>query len=183
VPIYPENIANLIRSPKYCGAIEQPDATGTEAKFDCGCFIRFEIQVTGELPAVGKIRYQTNGCGFMASAAERLASAVYGLPLIELGASFDPQLEYDQGRSACISVVVNALKAAFADHRARKIEEFRGEKPLICTCFGVSEETVEEFVRTARPADVGEVTRHLRAGGGCGSCTLLIRDIIEGFEA
>lgn len=115
----------------------------------------------------------------MTAAAEDLAGSVIGRPMTELGANFDPRLARGPDREACVSASINALKAAFADHRARKVEEFSGEKALICTCFGIAEETVEQFVRATRPADVSDVTSELRAGGGCGSCRMLIQEIID----
>lgn len=181
--MYPDHIAWLIRSPKYSGRLEQPTATGTEARFHCGCFIRFELRITDDPARVEGVRYVTNGCGFMTAAAERLAQLVDGKRLVDLGARFEVEIDYPTDRAVCVSAAANALKAGFEDHRLQKAEEFRGEKALICTCFGVSEEAVEEFIRIERPSEVGEITRRLRAGGGCGACIFLIRDILESADA
>ncbi len=86
---------------------------------------------------------------------------------------------FPAGRSQCARVVLEAAKAALADHRAFVLEEFAGEKALICTCFGVSEDTIESLVSTGLASTVDDVTRACRAGGGCGSCRMLIQEILD----
>jgi NifU-like protein len=71
------------------------------------------------------------------------------------------------------------LQDAFADFRAFQIEEFAGEKALICTCFGVSEERIEKAITENNLQTVEEVGEFCRAGTGCGSCQPLIQEIID----
>ncbi len=82
-------------------------------------------------------------------------------------------------RKRCADVCIEALRVAFADYRVRQIEEFRGEKALICTCFGVSEETIETHIAQNSIETVNEVTQICGAGGGCGSCRMLIQEMID----
>ena len=82
-------------------------------------------------------------------------------------------------RSQCVDVCIEALRVAFAGYRVRQIEEFRGEKALICTCFGVSEETIEAHIKQDSLETVDEVTQICNAGGGCGSCRMLIQEMID----
>lgn len=178
MPVYPDEIANLIKEPKFCGALENPNAVGSEAKFDCGCFVRIEMHI-GESPdRIEEIAYKTNGCGYVAAAAESLSSRLQGMPLTKLQGHIDIGPEFNE-RSECSSAVVKAVRSAFADHRTQRVEEFRGEKALICTCFGVTEETIEEFISSSHPIDVIGVSASLRAGSGCGACRMLIQEIID----
>ena len=78
--------------------------------------------------------------------------------------------------------MTETLQTALADFRALQIEEFIGEKALICTCFGVSEETIENLVFEESLATVEEVTDACNAGGGCGSCQPLIQEIIDAIR-
>ena len=71
------------------------------------------------------------------------------------------------------------MHRAFSGLRARQIEEFTGEKALICTCFGVSEETIEKAVAANKLETVEDVIDVCNAGGGCGSCRFLIQEIID----
>lgn len=178
VPVYPKAIAELIKEPKFCGALENANAVGSEAKFDCGCFVRIEMRIDGSSSRIDKIAYSTNGCGYMAAAAESISSSLQGIHLTGLHGQIEGGPEFDS-RSECSSAVLKAVQTAFAEHRTRLVEEFYGEKALICTCFGVAEDTVEEFVRSSHPQNVAEVSESLRAGSGCGSCRMLIQEIID----
>ncbi|RMG02109.1 MAG: (2Fe-2S)-binding protein [Acidobacteria bacterium] len=73
----------------------------------------------------------------------------------------------------------DALKSAFAELRRKQIQEFSGEKALICTCFGVSEETIESVVKEMAAETIEQVIEACRAGSGCGSCRPLIQEIID----
>lgn len=125
---------------------------------------------------IGDIGYRTNGCGYMVAAAESIGSKLLGTSLLDLHGEIEIA---SSERPDCTNAVVRAIQNALADHRSRLIEEFRGEKALICTCFGVTEETVEDFVRSTRPGTVSDVSENLRAGSGCGSCRMLIQEIID----
>lgn len=176
MPVYPEEIANAIRELKFCRSINTSNAAGAEAKFDCGCFIRVEMRIDSVDSKIGEIGYRTNGCGYMAAAAESIGSNLLGTSLLDL----DGEIETASSeRPDCTNAVVRAVQNALADHRSRLIEEFSGETALICTCFGVTEETVEDFVRNSHPSGVGDVSESLRAGSGCGSCRMLIQEIID----
>ena len=124
----------------------------------------------------------------MLAAADVLAGAVtgkhladlHGLKKDELLAKIDDELGlFPADRLHCEETCIEAFRVAFADYRARQIEEFQGEKALICTCFGVEEETIESLVAKDSIKSVDEVTRITSAGGGCGSCRMLIQEIID----
>lgn len=178
MPVYPKEIAELIRESKCGGSLIDCNAFGSEAKFDCGCFIRFEMLIADSPSRIEEIRYSTNGCGFMVAAAESLSVRLRSLPLSEVQAHIDIGAVFFD-RKECSDAVVKAARVAFADYRTRTLEEFSGEKPLICMCFGVAEETVEEFARTSHSTTVEDVSDGLRAGSGCGSCRMLIQEIID----
>jgi NifU-like protein len=105
---------------------------------------------------------------------------LHGLGDDELGSAVSDALgSSPEGRLHCFETAFSALRAAFADHRARLIDEFTGEKALVCTCFGVTEERIELFIATSSPDDIDEVTAATRAGGGCGSCRMLIQEMLD----
>jgi NifU-like protein len=58
-------------------------------------------------------------------------------------------------------------------------EEWGGEEALICTCFFVSERTIEREILSRGLQTVSDVTRVCSAGGGCGSCHQLIQEILD----
>ncbi|MET0752418.1 MAG: (2Fe-2S)-binding protein [Pyrinomonadaceae bacterium] len=133
-------------------------------------------------------KFKTNGCGFLVAAADILAEKVsgkkltelHGLDESELRAEIEAKLEtFPENRRHCAKLCLDALHHAFSEFRSFQIEEFAGEKALICTCFGVSEETIEKVVVEKSLQTVEEVTDACNAGGGCGSCQFLIQEIID----
>lgn len=176
VPIYPSEIADAIRKPKFCEPVRDPNAAGAEAKFDCGCFVKVEMRIDGERQTIREIGYRTNGCGYMIAAAESAGASLSGNSLLELQGEI---VVPTAGRPGCTDAPIRAIRNALADHRSRLIEEFSGEKALICTCFGVSADTVEQYVASQSAQSVTDVSAALRVGSGCGSCRMLIQEIID----
>jgi len=87
--------------------------------------------------------------------------------------------KFSKHRKHCLELATESLRSALADFRTLQIEEFAGERALICTCFGVSEDTIETLVEKKSLSTVEDVTDACSAGGGCGSCQPLIQDIID----
>lgn len=189
MPVYPEPIASRLAALKYAGEPLDANAEGRAVNFDCGGFIAVQLQVSDDEGIVTDARFRSNGCGFMVAAADAICSSLEGASLGDLHGlgNLDAVLFTTfgvpaAGRAACFESVTDAVREAFADHRRRRIEEFSGEKALICTCFGVSEETVVRFIENARPASVEEVSDTCRAGSGCGSCRMLIQELLDVSE-
>ncbi len=174
--VYPDSIARLALAPGFAGPIEAANAVGTGASFKCGAFVRFELAIDPDSKTIGAIGYRTNGCGFMIAAAETYAEKVARRKLTDLHALDVPGFEdFAADRMQCAEVAQIALKEAFGKFRQSQLAEFSGENPLICTCFGISEETIESCGAVS-VEEVGELTN---AGTGCGSCRMLIADIVE----
>jgi NifU-like protein len=74
---------------------------------------------------------------------------------------------------------LETLQAAINDYRAARLETWNGDEALICTCFGVSETTIERAIVKNVLTTVEEVTETCNAGGGCGSCQPLIMEILD----
>ncbi len=186
--VYTSKVKARFDSPRFAGRSSKENAVGTSASFECGSFARMSLAIRSDTGEIDEARFQTNGCGYMIAAADTIAQAMTGLRLTHLHSVGEQEFvqkveaeldEFPAGRSQCIHVVLEAFRSALADHRSFLIEEFRGEKPLICTCFGVLEETIESYAAANAPVSVQDVTLACRAGGGCGSCRMLIQEIID----
>ena len=55
-----------------------------------------------------------------------------------------------------------------------------GEK-IVCTCFNVTENQIWEAIKVNGLTTVEEVTNYTKAGGACGRCKGVIKDIIETY--
>ena len=184
----PDQINRRFAAPRRAGKAARANAAGTGAAFVCGSFVRVSLEIDAETGQIREARYQTNGCGFAVAAAEVLAERVTGRQLTDLHgldrAEFLGEIERDLGefspaRRHCAEICLDALQAALRDFRALRIEEFAGEKALICTCFGVSEEAIETLIAENDAASVEAVGELCHAGTGCGSCRFLIQELID----
>ncbi|MFN0278617.1 MAG: (2Fe-2S)-binding protein [Pyrinomonadaceae bacterium] len=190
--IYPEKITSRLAALSHDRTSIEGDAIGTAANFSCGCFIKFSLLIDTETHLIADVRFLSNGCGFILAAADVLSEGVIKKRLVDLNGLADPKLielikeslgEFPTERRACSEACIEALRSAFADFRTKQIEEFQGEKALICTCFGVSEETIENLILKNELTTVEDVTAKCNAGGGCGSCRMLIEEILEIYGA
>lgn len=185
---YPDQIRRRFDSPKNSGKAVRTNAIGTGASLSCGSFVRFSMRIGIEDKSIEEIRFSSNGCGYMIAAADAIADIARGTRLTGLQGlndnAFRLKIEselggFDENRIGCLEVCLEALRSALAGFRAAQIEEFRGESALICTCFGVSEETIEQYIEENVLSSVEEVTNICNAGGGCGSCQMLIQEMID----
>ncbi len=187
--VYPEPVSNRISEARSADRGFEGNAFGTEANFSCGSFIRFSLLIDIPSSVVANAAFASNGCGYMIAAADVLAESVIGRHLGDLrGLTYDlltgrvktilGNIPLD--RQECVAACIGSLRAAFAEFRAKQVEEFRGEDALICTCFGVSEKTIERQIAALSLETVDEVGRACNAGSGCGSCRMLIQEMIDG---
>lgn len=186
MPFYPPKIQARIGNAERAETGE-PFARGRSANLLCGSVVEFEL-FPDDVNDLRTIAFRTNGCGYMIAAADVITetlkgknlSGLHGLSDDELSKNVSHELDtFPDERKQCLETCLDALHNAFADLRARRIEEFHGDDALICTCFGVTEGTIEKYIDENLPSDVVEITRDLRAGSGCGSCLMLIREMLE----
>ncbi len=187
---YPDKINERFYAPQKAGKAEKTNTVGTGASFVCGSFVRVFLEIDAETKEIKDAKFKSNGCGFAIAAADVLAGKIVGRKLTELHGLEDLRAEieseldkFPEHRRRCLEICLDALNQAFADFRALQIEEFAGEKALICTCFGVSEERIEKIIAESQVETVEEVGRACNAGTGCGSCQFLIQELIDTAKA
>jgi NifU-like protein len=185
---YSEKISERFYDPKRAGKCEFANAAGTNASFVCGSVLQISLQISEQ--HILDAKFKVSGCGYLLAAADLLAETVINKQLIELHglASFNRIIEEKLGkfpaeRQHCLNLAIETLHSAFNDFRSRKLEEFTGEKALICTCFGVSEEIIEQVIGENNCETVSEVSDICHAGTGCGSCQPLIQEIIDDLQS
>ena len=170
-------VADHFFNPRNVGHAAEPSFAGRAASLTCGAHVRFSIQVD-EAHRVSQARFRAAGCSDMVAAASMLTERVTGLTTAE--AAFRGQdaalLEgVDQG---CAVLACEALLDAIRDFSNAARDDWAGDEALICTCFFVSERSIEREIQARGLTTVAEVTKACNAGGGCGSCHLLIEEIL-----
>ena len=185
---YSDKISQRFDAPKNVGGAAGENAVDTNATFVCGAVLRFSLRIEKDTKEILEAKFKTNGCGYLIASADVLAEKIVGRKLNELHELDKSVLQnaveselgrFEIHRRHCLDLCLETLQDAFADFRSFQIEEYAGEKPLICTCFGVSEETIESIIKKKSLETVEEVTDACNAGGGCGSCQPLIEDILD----
>lgn len=185
---YPKKINERFQKPGNAGKAENANAVGTNATFVCGAVLRLSLRINVETKEILEAKFKTSGCGYLIASADvltekikgRKLTALHGLETGSLQSEIESELEkFVEDRTHCFDLSFQTLQDAFADFRAFQIEEFTGEKALICTCFSVSEERIEQAIAENDLASVEEVGEFCHAGTGCGSCQPLIQEIID----
>lgn len=185
---YPPKINEIFQHPEFAGALPESNTDGVRASFICGSFVSISMQIDPETKTIIKAKFRSNGCGYMIAAAEVLVKEITGKKLLDLH-GFDKEelserienvlVKFSDNRRHCLQSALDALQSALSEYRAQQIEEFAGEKALICTCFGISEDTIENVIRNRSLDTVEQVTETCSAGGGCGACQPLVQEILD----
>jgi NifU-like protein len=188
VSYYPRQINDHFNAPVYGGDLIDANVIAVGASFACGSYVSLALRIDDDMPLIASSRFQTNGCGFMIAAANVLCRWLEGRSLTDLHGLTESELmdvvtgklgDLPAPRVQCAEIVFETLRKAMATHRANRIQEFLGEKALICTCFGVSEETVIGIISKHPATSVEDISEACRAGSGCGSCQMLIAELID----
>jgi len=169
-------------NPRNVGDAGEPSFTGRAASLRCGALVRFSIQVD-EGHLISQARFRAAGCDVLIASASLLSEQVTGTTTAEAAAialnsvALSEQLGTESEK--CVELACNALLDAVREYSDAAREDWVGDEALICTCFFVSERTIEREIQTRGLMTVAEVTRACNAGGGCGSCHQLIQEILE----
>jgi len=182
MPIYPAEVNKIAGKAVHARKLAAPDAQATAASFECGSFVRFELS---ENEGTIELAYVTNGCGYLVAAAEAITGYLQNQTLADLHGLADEELTavvgltYPKERQQCLRVVLDGVHAVFANLRERRLAVSSPSEAMVCTCFSVSEEAIENCITQNALTSVEEVTALCRAGGGCGSCRMLIGEMLD----
>jgi NifU-like protein len=153
--------------------------------------LRLTLQRDAEARLIADAKFKAAGCGYLIAAASVLTETIKGTTISE-AAAFVENLSLERTimerlaevppeKQQCLTLCQEALVAALCNYHDATLEEWTGDEALICTCFGVSEKSIEEAIRTCSLHTIKEVTKACNAGGGCHSCHPLIEDILEDY--
>jgi NifU-like protein len=181
----PELAQKHFFNPANVGDATEPNFVGRAASFECGATLRITLHVDDSQRIVDA-KFKAAGCSVMVAAASLLADHTIGKTTGDAAAlAQHPELlqkqlgEVAAERPECTALASEALIAAIREYSDSVRTDWTGDEALICTCFGVSERTIEHVVETKGLKTIAEVTRACKAGAGCGSCYHLIEDILR----
>jgi len=175
--------AELFLNPRNVGDAAEPRFTGRSASFTCGAALRISLHVD-EAQRITEAKFRAAGCSLLVASASLLTDRVIGKSTGEAAAlGQHPEVMenflVEENGGDCAALAREALLLAIASYSDSVRDEWNGEEALICTCFGVSERTIEHEIQQKHLSTIAEVTRACNAGAGCRSCYPLIEDIME----
>jgi NifU-like protein len=172
-------------SPANVGDAAEPSFVGRAASFQCGATLRISLHID-DAQRITEAKFRAAGCSVLVASASLLTEEVIGKTTGDAAAigQHADKLREKLGalppeRTACPALACEALVAAIRAYSDSARDEWEGDEALICTCFCVSERTIEREIQQKGLRTIAEVTRACSAGGGCRSCYPLIEDILE----
>ena len=172
-------------NPRHVGEAIEPNFIGRSASFQCGAILRISLNIDGSQRII-EAKFKAAGCSILVAAASLLIDRVIGKTTGEAAALAQraDELQEKLGalpaeRSECLRLAGEALVTAIRNYSDAARDEWEGDEALICTCFCVSERTIEREIQEKRLRTIAEVTAACSAGGGCRSCYPLIEDILD----
>ena len=172
-------------SPTNVGDAAEPSFVGRAASFECGATLRISLHID-DAQRITEAKFRAAGCSALVASASLLTEQVIGKTTGDAAAigQHADELRGQLGalppeRNECPALACEALIAAIRGYSDSARDEWEGDEALICTCFCVSERTIEREIQQKGLRTIAEVTRECSAGGGCRSCYPLIGDILE----
>jgi NifU-like protein len=168
------------------GALDGEAFIGRAGSFTCGAVVRVSLRID-ESQRIAEAKFKTAGCGFLVASLSFLTDQIQGKTtgeaavLAQSPASAISQLlsGFPENRTPCAALACEALLSAITDYSNSVRDEWEGDEALICTCFCVSERTIEREIETRGLQTIADVTKACKAGAGCRSCYSLIEDILD----
>lgn len=163
----------------------EPDAFGEVGSLACGDQMRIGIKVKDD--KIADIRWLTYGCASAIASTSMMSELVKGMSLKE-AYNITPDMITDalgglpEHKFHCSVLGDKALRAAIDSY----LEKNNLPNPyknatakIICECKGVTDQQIEELVKTDKAKTIEELEALTGFGTGCGKCR---NKVIEHFE-
>ena len=182
----PHLVSQHFFAPANVGDVENADGSGTAGSVCCGAVLRVSLKVD-DTQRISAAKFRVAGCSFLVATCSILSAAVAGETTGDAAAlcqtpealitKFD--CEWPADKADCVALACRGFVSAIRNYSDRARDQWSGAEALICTCFGVSEQTIERAIHEGGLRTITEVTRVSNAGAGCRSCYPLIEDILD----
>ena len=186
---YSEKVLEHYRHPRNVGKIDNADLIGEAGSLACGDSLKLYIKLDGSV--IKDAKFQTFGCGSAVASSSILTEMIIGKTLEEAKKITNKDIADELGglpqeKMHCSVMGQEALEDALKKYYGK--EEIEKESGLsqngdkiVCTCFNVTENQIWEAIKVNGLKTVEEVTNYTKAGGACGRCKGVIKDIIETY--
>ncbi len=186
---YTEKVMDHYRNPRNVGKINDADAVGVAGSLTCGDQLKIYLKIKDNI--VTDAKFQTFGCGSAVASSSILTEMIIGKSLEDVKKITNKDIADQLGglppeKMHCSVMGYEALEDALKNYGYQDLDDLRepekAEK-IVCTCFNVTENVIWDAIKQNGLKTVEDVTNYTKAGGACGRCKSLIKDIIDTYYA
>ena len=185
---YSEKVMDHYRNPRNVGKIDNADAIGEAGSLACGDSLKIYLKIENGI--VTDAKFQTFGCGSAVASSSILTEMIIGKTVEEVKKITNKDIADQLGglppeKMHCSVMGYEALEDALGNYdNLTDLDDLRNEKTaekVVCTCFNVTENMIWDAIKQNGLKTVEDITNYTKAGGACGKCKGLIKDIIDTY--
>ena len=177
--VYTDTVKDHFMNPRNIWRKEEnwePEGVGEVGSLACGDQMRVGIKVADG--KIADIRWLTYGCASAIASTSMMSEMVKGMTLEE-AYKITPSMITDalgglpEHKFHCSVLGDKALRAAIDDYLEKKGLDNPYKKNIakvICECKGVTDQMIEELVKTDQAKTLEDLQRLTGYGTGCGKC-------------
>ncbi|HUU41320.1 MAG TPA: Fe-S cluster assembly protein NifU [Desulfatiglandales bacterium] len=178
---YTDKVKDHFLYPRNVGEVDNPDGIGEVGSLACGDALKLTFKLDDQ-KRIKDIKFKTFGCASAIASSSALTEMVKGMTLEEARKVTNEDIAGYLGglpkeKMHCSVMGRDALEKAIASYHGEAEKKVEGK--IVCECFGVTDLEIERAVRENNLTSVEDVTDYTKAGGGCGSCSDKIKEIID----
>ena len=186
---YSDKIKDHFINPRNVGVIQDASVVGEVGSMSSGQALKLYLKLD-EAEIIQQASFQVFGSPSAIAASSALTEMLKGKHIDEAArVTADDISEYLGGLPAekmhtCV-MSMEALEVAYARYRGIELEtELDEDDELhICRCYSVPEQKIERAIRDNNLTTIDEITHFTKAGGGCTSCHVDLKMILERVRA
>ena len=186
---YSPPIKEHFLKPRNVGNLDVDCFRGRAGSMTCGAVVQISLRIDNTQRIIDA-KFKAAGCSLLVASASFLTEEIKGALTGEVAALAQAPgniISQALGRipadkAHCTALVCEALLSAIRSYSDSVRDEWNGDEALICTCFCVSETTIERAIEAGGLRTIAEVTKACNAGAGCRSCYSLIEDILSDHQ-
>jgi NifU-like protein len=179
------------RRPRNIGKLLNASAVGDVGSIVIGDALRLYIKVEGEAPEerLAALKFQVFNSQAQLGAASVITELAQGKTLTEAVEIGVPEVCAHLGGLSHLDLPArlwasDGLRAAIATWQGTEVPaDIELERPLLCRCLGIPEETVRQAIAVRALTDIDAVVAATTAGSRCGSCRIDISSLLDAASA
>jgi NifU-like protein len=177
-----EMLDDHVRRPRNLGKLASANTVGDVGSIVIGDALRFYLGMNGE--RIAQAKFQVFNCQSMLGSTSAITEMAVGKTLPEAMALSSKDVCAHLGGLDYTALPpqlwgLEGLRSAGAALQGVELPFDVVSEPLLCRCFGVTEETVRQGIAVNGWTEVEQVSSVTGAGRGCGSCSVDINRMLK----